>query len=178
MSGRARLESFLRTPRGVLSVLALCLAASAAIAMGLAGQRDFFERHVRETYPPPSALLADLGRGLDRADGAARVRALSAEERRMLYTTWIQIGGSWPPAAARTMVTADPETFLDAAFQTLIAGSPEQSRRAAQLLALSGHPGGRKLLAEAAARAEARHETDLAAFLRAALHPQPVERRF
>jgi hypothetical protein len=43
---RNRLERFLRTPRGVLWLLALTLALSAATAVGIALQRDFFERHI------------------------------------------------------------------------------------------------------------------------------------
>jgi len=43
---RDRLERFLRTPRGVLWLLVLTLAFSAAVAVGIALQRDFFERHI------------------------------------------------------------------------------------------------------------------------------------
>jgi hypothetical protein len=168
-----RVEGFLRTPRGVLILLAVSLAFSAAVAAGLALHRDFFERHVRESYPAPSGLLAELGRSLDRPAGLRRLRGLNAAERRQLYTTWIQVGASWPPAAPRAMMTADPSTFLDAAFQTLIAGSPEQRRRAVRFLALAGHPAGRELLEEALARAQARRESDLAALIRDALSGLP-----
>lgn len=168
--GLAALQRFLQTPRGVLALLGAALAFSAAVAVALALNRDFFERHVRERYPPPSRRLAELGRGLDGERGLRQVRRLSAGERRLLYTTWMQVGDSWPPAAARTLVTADPETFLDAAFKTLIAGSLEQRRRAVSFLVQSRHPAARELLEEALARAEARHETGLAAALREAIN--------
>ena len=155
----------LRTPRGVLVLLAASLAFSATVAAGLALNRDFFERHVREKYPPPSGLLAEVGRSLGSPAGLRRLRGLNAAERRQLYTTWIQVGASWPAAAPQAMMTADPSTFLDAAFQTLIAGSPEQRRGAVRFLALAGHPAGRELLEEALVRAQSRRETDLAAFI-------------
>lgn len=172
-----KIEDFLRTPRGVLVLLAAALAFSAAVAAGLALNRDFFERHVRESYPPPSGLLAELGRSLDRPAGLRRLRGLSAAERRQLYTTWMQVGASWPAAAPRAMMTADPSTFLDAAFQTLIAGSPEQRRRAVRFLALAGHPAGHELLEEALIRAQSRRETDLAAFISDAMTRFPERRK-
>ena len=159
------LLDFLRTPRGVLALLAASLVFSAAVAAGLALNRDFFERHVREKYPPPSGLLAELGQSLDSPAGLRRLRGLNAAERRQLYTAWMQVGDSWPPEAARAMMTIDPAIYLDAAFQTLIAGSPEQRRRAVRFLALAGHPAGRELLEEALTRARSRRETDLAAFI-------------
>ena len=168
-----RIEAFLRTPRGVLALLAASLVFSAAVAAGLALHRDFFERHVQERYPAPSGLLAELGRSLDRPAGLRRLRGLNAEERRQLYTTWIQVGSSWPQTAPRTMMTADPPAFLDAAFQTLIAGSPEQRRRAVRFLSLAGHPAGRELLEESLARARARRETELTAFISDALSGLP-----
>jgi hypothetical protein len=171
-----RIEGFLRTPRGVLVLLAAALVFSAAVAAGLALHRDFFERHVRESYPAPSGLLAELGRSLDSPPGLRRLRGLNAAERRQLYTTWMQVGDSWPPAAPRAMMAADPPTFLDAAFQTLIAGSPEQRRRAVRFLALAGDPAGRELLEEALARARSRREFDLAAFICDAMTHLPERR--
>lgn len=175
-AGKALLD-FLRTPRGVLALLAAALAFSAAVAVALALNRDFFERYVRERYPPASGLLAEIGRSLDSPPGIQRLRGLNAAERRQLYSTWMQVGDSWPRAAAQAMVAVDPSTYLDAAFQTLIAGSPEQRRRAVRFLTLAGHPGGRELLAEALTRAQARHETELAAVIRHAMNHFPERRK-
>lgn len=172
----AGLASFLRTPRGVLALLACALVVSAAAAMACALNRDFFEGHVRERYASPSALLVELGQSLDRPEGVRRLRRLGVAERRGLYTAWIQVGDSWPPAAVRAMVAADPQTCLDAAFQTLIAGSPEQRRRAVRFLALADHPGARELLDEALARAVARREDGLASLIREALLQSPAPR--
>jgi len=163
------LRSFLRTPRGVLSLLASALAFSAAVAVVLALNRDVFERTVRERYPPPSGLLVELGRSLSSPPAVRRLRRLSAEERRHLYTAWIQVGEDWPSQAVRAMVGVDSATFLDAAFQTLLAGSPDQRRRAVRFLALAGNPQSRALLEEAQARAQARREMELAAFIRQTL---------
>lgn len=172
-----RTKDFLRTPRGVLVLLASALLFSAAVAVALAVNRDFFERHVRERYPPPSGLLAELGRSLDGEPGMRRLRRLSRAERRQLYTTWMQVGDSWPPEAPRSMAAVDPDLYLDSAFQTLIAGSPEQRRRAVRFLALTGHPEGRELLEEALERAEARRETEMAAFVRDVVIHFPERRK-
>jgi len=170
------LLDFLRTPRGVLALLAASLAFSAAAAAGLALNRDFFERHVREKYPPPSGLLTELGQSLDSPPGLRRLRGLNPAERRQLYTTWMQVGDAWPSEAPRAMMAVDPATYLDAAFQTLIAGSPEQRRRAVRFLALAGHPAGRELLEEALVRAQSRRETELAAFICDAITHFPERR--
>ena len=156
------LRRWLRTPRGVLGLIAASLAATAAAAAVLASQRAWFESKARETYAEPSAAIDALGRELDSSQAAGRVRALPAADKGRLYTDWMQAGDAWPEAAPAAMAAADPSFYLDRSLQTLLAGSRAQRARAAAFLARSGAPGARALLAEAAARARRRRESELA----------------
>jgi hypothetical protein len=154
------LEAWLRTPRGVLALLGGSLVASMILALLLGTQREFFERHVREKYPPVSAEAHEIGRRLAELDAQERVRSLSPREQESLYAAWIQKGHEWPAEAPAVLVRADA-LFLERAERTLRVGSREQRRAAVRFLAASRDARARPLLDAARHRAQRRREHEL-----------------
>jgi hypothetical protein len=154
------LEAWLRTPRGVLALLGGSLLASVVLALLLGTQREFFERHVREKYPPVSVEAHELGRRLAEPDAEERIRGLSSREREGLYTAWMQKGDEWPAAAPAVLVRAD-RFFLERAERTLRVGSLEQRRAATRFLAASRDTRARPLLEASRLRAQRRREHEL-----------------
>jgi hypothetical protein len=165
---RPELEAFLRTPRGVLTLLGGSLAFSVVLALGIGSQRAWFESRVREKYEPVLAAAQSLGEGLHEDGAAERVRYLSKKDKERLYGAWMQGAEGWPSDAPRILIAADP-FFLERAEATLLLGSPDQRRQAVRFLVASGDARVASTLREAARRARRRGEEPFAKEVESAL---------
>jgi hypothetical protein len=156
-----RLRAGLRTPRGLAFLLASTVMASAAAALVAGSWRAWFERHVREIWPPPAPREMCAALPTDEAALRTAIRKMASATRRALYVSWLSQPNSLPPAAPASMFGADAGAFAAWASHTLLHGSPEQRSRAIAFLGASRHPSAFEPLREAAARAENRRETSL-----------------
>ncbi|MCO5167529.1 MAG: hypothetical protein M9894_14375 [Planctomycetes bacterium] len=172
MSGRplARVDDFLRTPRGQLTLIAAGYALALAAALVMAANRPFFESKLEEAVKAPPERVAALARDLDAGRaGAAEVLALPAGERALLYDAWLTASDLEGDGLPRALAAAAPAEARGRVERTLVAGSPAQRARAIALARRSGSPELRAALAWARDLARARRDDDRARALDAAL---------
>jgi hypothetical protein len=132
-------RDFIRSIRGQLALLGVTYIGAAGLAVvALIFRTSFFEYHVRERYPEPSArILAMIERGgrASASDDADALERLSASELDAAYGAWIS-----DPAADPTGQTAvrvlwgNPDALIRRLRMTAVAGNLEQRRRALALL--------------------------------------------
>jgi hypothetical protein len=169
-----------RSARGQMMLFGLTFLGAVVLAVVAVCLRDvFFERFVREKYPP----LAEGDR--DRAGdlAAANVEPGKLEEllrdlggaplREAVYGAWIEEPDLDPQRRlARRLAVAQPDWLLERLARTLVAGNPQQRGRATQWLALlpdEQNHRARELARFARIRAERRREDNLIAEADAAL---------
>lgn len=160
----------MRTARGQLKLLGITFLGAIGLAiLALCLRGVFFERFVREKYPP----LADADRERCGELAAEHVAPRRLEElvrdlrgRDAVYGAWVQEPELDPAnRMARRLAEAQSDWLLDRLKRTLVAGSPAQRARATQWLSLfpeACRDRVRELARFARARAGRRHETDLA----------------
>ncbi len=161
MDMRRVLRERLSTPSGQMTLIGATIAAGAALAVIVATQRPWFEKHVREKYAAPQQRVADVVKAIDSADDTAGVLALSAQDRRLAYEAWMQGPDGFHTAAPAAMARADAPLYIARAWQTLICGSPEQRMLAVRFLEATGHADATGVLRRALDRARARGEEDM-----------------
>jgi hypothetical protein len=129
----------LQTLRGQAVLLAGLFAGSIVVAAVIAGQRGFFERHVREKY---AALPVDLRPLADAAAGGVidgeQFAGLNEQQRLALYDNWMGSSEPGPENTPGALVVADAGLYIARAERTVVCGKVEQQFRALEFLRLAG----------------------------------------
>ncbi|MGC4121222.1 MAG: hypothetical protein QM765_42925 [Myxococcales bacterium] len=134
------LHRWLRTPRGLLELLAITFAVAALLAGVAAWQRPFFERYVREKYPPPSATTEALAKRIEAGQvSESEARGLPATTWAALYQLWVQAASPEQayPSLPRVMAEQAPSATSTLAERTLVAGTLAQQELAVRFIRAS-----------------------------------------
>ena len=132
-------RDFIRSIRGQLTLLGLTYLGAVGLAVvALFFRTSFFEFHVRERYPEPSArMLAMIERGgrTSAAEDAETVERLSTEEREAVYGAWISDPAIDPTGQVAVRVLwRNPDEIMRRLRITAVVGNLAQRRRALELL--------------------------------------------
>lgn len=141
---------FLRTPKGILALFAAAFGLSALLAVIVAANRPFFEKYVREKYPPTFETTARILR--ESRGKTALPEGLLASQHELLYEAWMSAPDTLDADLPRKMLVAAPEIYLNRARRTFAAGDFEQRWKARFFLEKSGDARATTLLREQPAR--------------------------
>jgi hypothetical protein len=129
-------RSYIRSVHGQLTLLGGTFLGAVALAVAaLCVRGAFFERYVREKYPPAEGLEG----GLTAEQAEAQVRRVDEKPATLdrVYGAWIEDPGLDPEGRlARGLLAARGSEVLGRLRRTLTVGSPAQRGRALAWLAL------------------------------------------
>lgn len=135
--------TYLRTPRGQLSITALLYFGAAVLAASAVCFRPWFDRTVREKFPEAApktnviqwrTLAKDIASGTASADELVKC---SDEQLLVTYGVWLDETECDPEGRlADVLVSQHRSRLVPRVRQTLAVGSREQRRRALALLQL------------------------------------------
>jgi hypothetical protein len=170
MTGMLRLinRDFIRSIRGQLVLLGLTYTGAVALAvLALCFRSRFFEYHIRESYPEPSARVLEMVEQAARASGNATApERLSNEESAAVYGAWISDPAVDPTGqSALRLFWTNPDDTIRRLRITLVTGNVAQRMRALELLRFAKpevHDEAIVLCRYLAERARRRGEWDLA----------------
>ncbi len=138
----------LRSPRAHAWLFAGTLLAALVAAGGMASQRAFFERFVRERVVEPEPALAALIERVRRGDASAddELRGVAREAGAALYGAFLSgdphqhDDDDGDARLARLLVEADAASVAMRVERTLVAGSALQRLRAVELVLFAPDP--------------------------------------